>query len=318
MFNQATCKVERNSEKPVVDEASAIRKMSAASIFGNAALSAFKLAAGVLGNSSAMVSDAVHSFSDVATTLVAWIGVKVSRKEADEGHPYGHDRAESLASLGLGAVLLVVGLGIGKSGIDSIVSGSYANAAVPGAIALVAAAVSIAVKEAMYWYTRHYAKLIDSPAFMADAWHHRSDAFSSVGALVGIGGSMLGFPIMDPLASVVICVFIVKVSVDIVKDATSRLLDSSCGEDFERRIAERVRSVEGVRSVDMVRTRRFGSGACIDLEISVDGSLSLSEAHGISERARAAASGDGSEGRNVTVHVNPASGQVRLAGPRAV
>lgn len=305
-FSQSTRRRVRGSAKPVIDEESAIRRMSAASIFGNAALSAFKLAAGIFGNSSAMVSDAVHSFSDVATTLVAWVGVKVSRKEADAGHPYGHDRAESLASLGLGAVLLLVGLGIGEAGISSIVSGAYASASAPGTVALIAAAISIAVKEAMYWYTRHYAKLIDSPAFMADAWHHRSDALSSVGALIGIGGAMLGFPIMDPLASIVICAFIVKVSVDIVGDAASRLLDSSCGEDFEERIVGRVSAVEGVRSVDMLRTRRFGSSACIDLEISVDGALSLDEAHEISERVRAAASGDGAEGRNVTVHVNPA------------
>lgn len=289
-----------------IDEDAAVRKMSVASIFGNTALSLFKLIAGILGNSGAMVSDAVHSFSDVATTLIAWIGTKVSRKEADTEHPYGHDRVESVASLGLGAALLAVGLGIGISGLGDIVTKAYERLPSPTTIALIAAAVSIVVKESMFWYTRHYAKAIGSSVFMADAWHHRSDALSSVGALVGIAGSMAGFPVMDPLASIVICVFIGKVSIDIMKDAVTRLLDASCGEDCENRIASHVAELEGVRSVDMVRSRKFGSGSCVDLEISVDGSLALREAHAISERARNIAAQEGPRTRHVTVHVNPA------------
>ena len=156
-----------------VDEASAIRKMSFASVFGNAVLSAFKLFAGVAGNSGAMISDAIHSFSDVITTVIAWIGVKASKKEADTAHPYGHDRIECIASLGLGIILLATGLGVGKTGVETILSGSYESLAAPGAIALAAAIVSIVSKEAMYWYTRYYANLINSSAFMADAWHHR-------------------------------------------------------------------------------------------------------------------------------------------------
>ena len=195
------------SRKNLIDEAAAIRKMSFVSVAGNAVLSGFKFFAGVTGNSGAMISDSIHSFSDVITTVIAWIGVKASKKEADSAHPYGHERMECIASLFLGIILLATGLGVGKVGLENIISGDYETLAIPGTISLVAAIVSIVSKEAMYWYTRYYARLINSSAFLADAWHHRSDAFSSIGSLIGIGGAMLGFPVMDSVASVVICLF---------------------------------------------------------------------------------------------------------------
>ena len=159
------------SRRNTVDEAAAIRKMSFVSVAGNTVLSGFKFYAGITGNSGAMLSDSIHSFSDVITTVIAWIGVKVSKKEADCDHPYGHDRMECIASLLLGIILLATGLGVGKAGIENIISGSYETLAIPSTIALVAAIVSIVSKEAMYWYTRYYAKLINSSAFLADAWH---------------------------------------------------------------------------------------------------------------------------------------------------
>lgn len=212
-----------------VDEAAVIRNLSLVSVVGNGILSGFKLFAGVVGNSGAMISDAIHSFSDVLTTLIAWIGVKVSKKAADSDHPYGHERLECVASLLLGVVLLATGLGVGKVGLDNILSGQYETLAIPGTIALVASVISIIGKEAMFWYTRYYAKLINSSAFLADAWHHRSDALSSIGSFIGIGGAMLGFPVLDSVASVVICLFIIKVSYDILKDGVTKLLDTSCG-----------------------------------------------------------------------------------------
>lgn len=178
------------SRKNLIDEAAAIRKMSFVSVAGNAVLSGFKFFAGVTGNSGAMISDSIHSFSDVITTVIAWIGVKASKKEADSAHPYGHERMECIASLFLGIILLATGLGVGKVGLENIISGDYETLAIPGTISLVAAIVSIVSKEAMYWYTRYYARLINSSAFLADAWHHRSDAFSSIGSLIGIGGAM--------------------------------------------------------------------------------------------------------------------------------
>lgn len=294
------------SQTPPLDEAAVIRKLSLVSVVGNAVLSGFKLFAGITGHSSAMISDAVHSFSDVLTTLIAWIGVKVSKKASDEEHPYGHERLKSMASLLLGAVLLLTGLGIGKTGLETIFLGQYQNLTAPGAIALAAAIISIVGKEAMYWYTRHYALLIHSSAFLADAWHHRSDAFSSIGSLIGIGGAMLGFPVLDSVASVVICLFILKVSYDILKDAVNKLLDTSCGEEYETKLRRYITDRPGVEGVDLLHTRMFGNKVYIDLEIEVDGDKTLREAHSVAEAVHTAVEQTFPEVKHVMIHVNPA------------
>lgn len=264
-------------------EALIIRKMSLISLIGNTVLSGFKLFAGVIGNSGAMISDAIHSFSDVLTTLIAWIGVKVSKKAADEAHPYGHERMECVASLLLGLVLMATGLGVGRVGVDNIIANNYETLAIPKLIALAASVVSILGKEAMFWYTRYYAKLINSSAFMADAWHHRSDAISSIGSFIGIAGAMLGFPVMDSVASVVICLFILKVAYDILRDALMKMLDTSCGEAYENQLTHYIAEKEDVRSVDLLHSRMFGNKVFIDLEISVDGDKSLRDAHAVAE-----------------------------------
>ena len=165
-----------------LNESEIVKKLSLVSIIGNVVLTVFKMFAGVAGHSGALISDAIHSLSDIFTTVIAWIGVKVSKHEADQKHQYGHERLECVASLVLGLVLMATGLALGKVGAENIVGGTYQTIEVPTFIALAAAFVSIICKEAMYWYTRYYAKLIDSAAFMADAWHHRSDAFSSIGS----------------------------------------------------------------------------------------------------------------------------------------
>ena len=183
-----------------MNETKIINRLSTVGIAGNIALVVFKLYAGIAGHSGAMVSDAVHSLSDVFATLVAYIGVRISKKAPDQDHPYGHDRLECVASMILGMILLATGFGIGLNGVKQIAAGHYEQLAVPSAIALAAAVVSIVSKEVMFWYTRYYAKKLNSSAFMADAWHHRSDALSSVGSLIGIGGAMLGVPVMEPIA----------------------------------------------------------------------------------------------------------------------
>ena len=178
-----------------MNETKIINRLSTVGIAGNIALVVFKLYAGIAGHSGAMVSDAVHSLSDVFATLVAYIGVRISKKAPDQDHPYGHDRLECVASMILGMILLATGFGIGLNGVKQIAAGHYEQLAVPSAIALAAAVVSIVSKEVMFWYTRYYAKKLNSSAFMADAWHHRSDALSSVGSLIGIGGAMLGLSV---------------------------------------------------------------------------------------------------------------------------
>lgn len=288
-----------------IDENRMIRRISLVGIVGNVGLSAFKLFAGIAGNSGAMVSDAVHSLSDVFATLIAFLGVRLSKKAADKEHPYGHERFECVASLLLGTILLITGLGIGKAGLEKIFAGGYEDLAVPGMIAWTAAIVSIVSKEAMYWYTRHYAKVLNSPAFMADAWHHRSDAFSSVGSLIGIAGARLGFPVMDSIASVVICLFILKVSYDILKDAITKMLDTSCGEDYEKTLTEYIAAQEDVVHVDMLHSRMFGNKAYIELALRVDGDLPLREAHAIAERVHDNVEAHFSDVKHITIHLNP-------------
>lgn len=297
-------KANEKDTKP--DETTVIRKLSLVGIIGNVFLSAFKFIAGIMGNSSAMVSDAVHSLSDVFATFIAFLGVRFGRREADASHPYGHERIESLAAIVLGLILLVTGVGIGWVGLEKILAGNYESLPVPGMIALVAAIASIAVKEGMFWYTRHWARIIRSSAFEADAWHHRSDAMSSIGALVGVGGSMLGYPVLDPIASVVICLFILKQGISIIYDALKKMLDTSCGEQFEKEVRQLVDAENQVERIDMLRTRMFGDKVYIDMEIAIDGSMQLTDAHAIAERVHDDIEHAFPEVKHVMIHVNPA------------
>lgn len=207
----------------------------------------------------------------------------------------------------LGAILLVTGFGIGKIGLERIFAGHYETLAVPSVIARAAAFISIVSKEAMYWYTRHYARIVNSPAFMADAWHHRSDALSSVGSLIGITGAMLGFPVMDSIASVVISLFILKVSYDILKDSIAKMLDTSCGEDYEKALTTYIAAQEDVVQVDMLHSRMFGNKTYIELELQVDGNLPLREAHAIAERIHDSVEAHFSEIKHITIHLNPST-----------
>ena len=209
-------------------------KVSIVTIIENIILSVAKLVVGVVAHSNAMISDAIHSASDVFSTIVVIIGIKLASKEPDKEHPYGHERLECVTAIILAMILFVTGLGIGGTAITNIFASDYDRLSTPGVLALIAAIVSILVKEGMFWYTRYYAKKIDSDALMADAWHHRSDAFSSIGALIGIAGARLGFPIMDSIASLVIFLFIAKAAFDIFKDAMDKMVDHSCDEETEK------------------------------------------------------------------------------------
>lgn len=288
-----------------MNETKIINRLSTVGIAGNIALVVFKLYAGIAGHSGAMVSDAVHSLSDVFATLVAYIGVRISKKAPDQDHPYGHDRLECVASMILGMILLATGFGIGLNGVKQIAAGHYEQLAVPSAIALAAAVVSIVSKEVMFWYTRYYAKKLNSSAFMADAWHHRSDALSSVGSLIGIGGAMLGVPVMEPIACVAICLCILKVAYDILKDSIDKMLDTACSPEYEASLRSFIAEQDGVRCVDKLQTRRFGSKIYIDAEIGVDGSISLFEAHAIAESVHNAVEKRDQEIKHIMIHENP-------------
>lgn len=279
--------------------------VSFVSIAVNMILSVFKLLAGIFANSAAMVSDAVHSASDVFSTIVVIIGIKISSKASDKDHPYGHERLECVAAIVLATILAATGLGIGYTALTKIVSGAYDELAVPGTLALVAAIISIATKEGMYWYTRNSAKRIDSSALMADAWHHRSDALSSVGALIGIGGAMLGFPILDTAASLVICFFIEKAAYDIFQDAVDKMVDKACDDETENALKQCVLSQEGVLGIDLLRTRVFGNKIYVDIEIRADAKETLEEAHTTAEKVHDAIEKNFTKVKHIMVHVNP-------------
>lgn len=280
-------------------------RVSTVSIIVNLALSLFKLIAGIVAHSGAMVSDAVHSASDVFSTFIVMIGVTISGKESDKEHPYGHERLECVASLLLAMVLALTGLGIGKTGVEKILGGEAAGLAVPGLLALIAAVSSVAVKEWMYWYTRAAAKKINSGALMADAWHHRSDALSSIGAFIGILGSRMGYPILDPIASLVICLFILKAAYDIFQDALAKMVDKACPEELVDRMREIILAQEGVEGIDDIKTRLFGAKMYVDVEISVDGDKTLRAAHEIANRVHDAIEDAFPEVKHCMVHENP-------------
>ena len=303
-------KENRTTEQEIIEPDNGFQKVAhkvtTVTILGNLILSVFKLMAGIVARSNAMISDAVHSASDVFSTFVVIIGIRLASKEADKEHPYGHERLECVAAIILAMILFITGLGIGIEACRNIFSGSYGDLQVPGILALFAAIVSIVCKEGMYWYTRYYAKKIDSSALLADAWHHRSDAFSSVGALIGIGGARLGFPIMDSVASLVIFVFIVKAAYDIFKDAIDKMVDHSCDEETERQICECVKNNKEVRGIDSLHTRIFGNKIYVDIEIGVEGSYTLIKAHEIAEEVHESIEENFPKIKHIMVHVNPA------------
>ena len=267
---------ENKTTNNVSTENALAMKVSGVSIAVNLLLSVFKLIAGILAHSGAMISDAVHSASDVGSTFIVMIGVTLSGKKSDKEHQYGHERMECVSSIILSGLLLATGLGIGLGGVENIVKSSHGEVIViPGMLAL------------------------------ADAWHHRSDAMSSVGAFVGIFGARMGFPILDPLASVVICLLIVKASVDIFRDAIDKMVDRSCDEKTEKEMRETILKVDGVKRIDLLQTRLFGSKMYVDIEIAADGAQTLDAAHEIAEKVHHAIEETFTEVKHCMVHVNP-------------
>ena len=255
-------------------------QVSFVTIVVNILLAFMKLLAGVFAHSNAMISDSIHSASDVFSTMIVVIGIKLSSKQPDKEHPYGHERMECVAAIVLSMVLFMTGLGIGVEALTDVLKGEYSHLQVPGMLALAAAVISIVSKEAMYWYTRYYAKKIDSSALMADAWHHRSDAFSSI-------------------------VFIVKAAYEIFKDAMDKMVDHSCDEKTEEQLRACVLQNPDVARIDLLQTRIFGNKIYADIEIEVDGSMPLREAHKIAELVHNSIEKTFPKVKHIMVHVNP-------------
>ena len=257
-------------------------RVSTITLIINTLLFVFKFVAGLIAHSQAMVSDAIHSLTDSITTIIVIFGLVMSSKKADKEHPYGHERIESVFAIILAFILLVTGLSIGYMGIKAIFFTK--KLIVPGYLALWAAVISIIVKEIMFHYTMHTAKKIASSSMEADAWHHRSDALSSIGSFIGILGSRLGLPILDPLCSILICVLIVKAGVEIFIQATEEMLDTSCDDATNKQIVDVILSMNEDISINDLKTRMFGSKIYIDVDIAFDGNMSLNDANVIAQK----------------------------------
>lgn len=280
-------------------------RVSRNTIVINLILSILKFLCGIFGKSAAMISDAVHSASDVLSTIVVMVGVKLSNKESDEKHPYGHERLECIAAILLGGILFLTGVGIAISGINKICVHGTDTLVVPKGIALGAAGISIVVKEAMYWYTKIAADKIHSDALLADAWHHRSDALSSVGSFIGILGARLGYPVCDPIACVVIAFVIMKVAVDITVSSFRKMIDESCDSKQIESMKHTILAQDGVRGIDDMKTRMFGTRIYVDIDITADGALSLVEAHNIADKVHDTIEQEYPEVKHCMVHVSP-------------
>jgi len=280
-------------------------KVSIITIIGNVLLSIIKFIAGIIANSGAMISDAIHTVSDVFTTIIAYVGVRLSNIKEDDNHRYGHERLECIASLILSFILFVTGFKIGLEGLKLIIKGDYKIISTPGLLAVFAAIISIIVKEVMFQYTIRVSKKIKSDALKADAWHHRSDALSSLGALIGIILARFGYKIFDPLASVLIAILICKVAIEIFIEATDKLVDKSCDDEKVEKIKNVVLKVKGVKGIDDIKTRIFANKIYVDIEISLDGNKTLNETHKIAEKVHDKVEKEFVDIKHIMVHVNP-------------
>lgn len=286
-----------------------IYRVTILGMFVNIILFAFKLVAGIIGRSGAMIADAVHSASDFATDIVVLAFVRISSKPRDDDHKWGHGKYETLASLIIGVALFAVGIEIfvdSAEKIAAVLSGEVIPR--PGVIAIIAAAVSIVAKEALYQYTVRVGRKIDSPSVVANAWHHRSDALSSVGALFGIGMAyFLGekWRIADPIAAIVVAALIVKVAYDLCRTAIAELLEKSLSHDVEEEILAIISATPNVYKPHNLRTRRIGSNIAIEVHIRVDGSMTVQDSHEISREIEHSLRARFGERTAVAIHVEP-------------
>lgn len=277
-------------------------KTSWVTIVINVVLSAIKIIAGILGNSSAMIADGVHTLSDVLTTFVVLLGLKVSSKEADEEHPYGHEKYESVFAKILSILLLLTGVLIGYEAIKVLISGEFKT---PKSIALIAAFLSIITKEAMYWYTIKVAKKIKSISMEADAWHHRSDVYSSIGTFVGILGAQLRFPALDPIAGIIVSIFVIKVGIELYIKSVKELVDESASADIINSIRTKTNEIDGVKKIKSLKTRVFGNKIYVDIEILVDSNISVKSGHDISEKVHDKLEKEIPDIKHCMVHIEP-------------
>ncbi len=278
-------------------------KVTIQSILWNILLTIIKVFAGIVGKSSAMVADGLHSASDIISSVGVLIGNKIAKAPNDKEHNYGHEKAETLVSFLLSLLLIVVSLKIGFSALNSLFN--LDSVQVPTLLPLIVSIISIAIKEYQYRITIKIANKINSPSLKADAWHHRSDALSSIAAFIGIGGALLGFKALDPIASVVVALFVAKVGFDILKDSANELMDYSIDEDQEKQIVKIAENTNGVINLGEIRTRKHGATAYVDLTICVNKDLTVYEGHEIATKLEKRIIKEMQFVKGITVHVEP-------------
>lgn len=284
------------------DRYSAGRKASFISLLINILLSTIKISAGFAFASKALIADGLHSVSDMASTIVILISIKVSQSPADKRHPYGHGKAEQIGTTILGFILLFTGLMLIEDTVVNIFSGKIA---IPGEITLWVAVLSIFTKEGLYQYTVKIGKKINSKGLIADAHHHRSDALSSIAALIGITGARLGYPIFDPLAGLLVAVFIVKIGIGILNESINELMDGTPDQEKIAEYREIARTVQGVKGVGQIKLRSYGSKVIIDLDVAVEQELSVIEGHRVATDVSDKLREMDANVKDVLVHVDP-------------
>lgn len=286
-----------------------IYKVTLAGTAVNVLLVGLKFFGGVVGKSSAMIADAVHSLSDFLSDVIVLIFIKIAGKPRDKSHSYGHGKFETLATLIIGVLLGVAGVGLMVNGVEDVVrSLNGEQLPRPGMIALIIAAVSIISKEWLYHYTVRVGKSVGSQAVIANAWHHRSDAISSIGTLIGIAGAMFfgeRWRILDPAAAIIVSALIIKSAYDIIKPAINELLEASLPQEQEKEIHQLVKSIPGIINVHNLRTRRIGNGIAVDLHAKMDGDQSLSDAHAKATAAEKAIKSKFGDNSIINIHMEP-------------
>ncbi|NLE15990.1 MAG: cation transporter [Spirochaetales bacterium] len=280
-------------------------RVSRINIFNNIVLAVSKISIGVIAHSAALLNDGVNNAGDVISSVIASVGIAAAGKDSDAEHQYGHERLESVAAILLSGIIMVVGLGLLVDGVSSIIKKSYLNRPIPGVLAVIAAIISIVVKEIMFLYTRWAAKKTESSALLASSWDSQSDVLATTGGLVGIVFARMGYPIADSIAAIIIALFIFRVGVQVFRDGADQMVDRACKEETVQQIRSVILDQEGVRGLDLLRTRTFGSRCYVDVEISADGLQSLVDAHSIAERVHHAIEKNFPQVKHCMVHVNP-------------
>lgn len=277
-------------------------KASVVGIVGNILLTLAKIAAGIIGHSTAMVADAAHSASDIISSSVVFFSLKIAKKPADEEHPYGHGKAETLATVAVGIFLLLAGLSIAYSAVTSIIKGRVTR---PGLLPVMAAILSITVKETMFQYTLRVGKKIQSPSTIANAWHHRSDAYSSIASLIGIVGARFGFLILDPLAGIGVTFFIVKMGWEITSDGIHQLMDGFGNRQIIDGLKQVINDCDDVSNIKEIKARQSGPYIYIDIVIGVDKDMTFEQSHQVAENIKFKIKNKYEKVNDVLIHVDP-------------